>query len=122
LRSLEVEGDPIEVVISRERHIPLDDPYEPFAHERLRLLASSALSLKVQLLDRLPRGPMPVEVFDVEEFVKLSERAKHCAVKRSRDVVKLKLRAGRYLYTLKVDPDRADEIIKQLKCEVREIE
>jgi hypothetical protein len=42
-------------------------------------------------------------------------------VKRSKDVVKLKLRTGRYLYTLKVDPARADEIVKQLKCEVREI-
>jgi len=64
---------------------------------------------------------MLVEVFDVEEFVKLSEKAKHCTVKRSKDVVKLKLRTGRYLYTLKVDPARADEIVKQLKCEVREI-
>ena len=64
---------------------------------------------------------MLVKVFDVEEFVKLSEKAKHCTVKRSKDVVKLKLRTGRYLYTLKVDPARADEIVKQLKCEVREI-
>jgi len=68
------------------------------------------------------RGPMLVEVFDVEEFVKLSEKAKHCTVKRSKDVVKLKLRTGRYLYTLKVDPAKAGEILKQLKCEVREIE
>jgi len=83
--------------------------------------AVSALSLKPSTRSDTERA-MPVEVFDVGEFIELSEKAKYCVVKRSKDVVKLKLRTGRYLYTLKVDPARADEVIKQLKCEVREIE
>ncbi|MDW8022239.1 MAG: 50S ribosomal protein L38e [Nitrososphaerota archaeon] len=64
---------------------------------------------------------MPSEIFDVEKFVEISERAEYCAVKRLKDVVKLKLRTARRLYTLKVDPARAEEVIKSLKCEIREI-
>jgi hypothetical protein len=64
---------------------------------------------------------MPAEVFDVEKFVGLSSKAKYCIVKRSKEVAKLKLRAERYLYTLKVDPAKVDDIVKRLKCEVREV-
>jgi len=64
---------------------------------------------------------MPTEIFDVDEFVELSQKAKYCAVKRSGRVVKLKLRTRKMLYTLKVDPLKADEVIKRLKCEIREI-
>lgn len=64
---------------------------------------------------------MPSEVFDVEKFVEISGRAEYCAVKRLRDVVKLKLRTARRLYTLKVEPSKAEEVIKKLQCEIREI-
>ena len=64
---------------------------------------------------------MPSEIFDVDEFVEISERAEYCAVKRLKDIVKLKLRTPRRLYTLKVDPSRAEEVIKKLRCEIREI-
>jgi len=64
---------------------------------------------------------MPSEIFDPEEFVEISERAEYCAVKRLRDIVKLKLRTARRLYTLKVEPAKAEEIIKKLRCEIREI-
>jgi hypothetical protein len=64
---------------------------------------------------------MPVEVSDIKEFVELSEKAKCCVVKKSKDVAKLKLRTGKYLYTLKVDTTKVDEVVKQLKCEVREV-
>jgi ferritin-like protein len=64
---------------------------------------------------------MPAEVFDVDEFVELSEKADYCAVKRLKEVVKLKLRAPRMLYTLKVDPSKAEEVFKKLKCEIKEI-
>ncbi|MFQ6095221.1 MAG: 50S ribosomal protein L38e [Candidatus Bathyarchaeia archaeon] len=64
---------------------------------------------------------MPTEVFDVDEFVELSEKASYCAVKRSGKVVKLKLRTPRMLYTLKVNPLKAEEVIKRLNCEIREI-
>ena len=64
---------------------------------------------------------MPTEVSDVDEFVQLSERARYCAVKRLENVVKLKLRTPRMLYTLKVNPLNAEEVIKRLNCEIREI-
>lgn len=64
---------------------------------------------------------MPSEIFDLEEFVEISERAEYCAVKRLKDIVKLKLRTARRLYTLKAEPTKAEEIIKKLQCEIREI-
>lgn len=64
---------------------------------------------------------MPAEIFNTEEFVRMSERAEYCAVKRTKDIVKLKLRTSKRLYTLKVDPIKAEEIIKKLQCEIREI-
>jgi ferritin-like protein len=64
---------------------------------------------------------MPAEVIDVEKFVALSAKAKHCNVKRLKDVVKLKLRTPSKLYTLKVEPLKADELIKKLKCEIEEV-
>jgi len=64
---------------------------------------------------------MPAEVFDQDRFVETSERADYCAVKRLKDVVKLKLRTARRLYTLKVEPVKAEELIKKLQCEIREI-
>lgn len=70
-----------------------------------------------------PRGRinMPSEIFDTEKFIEMSERAEYCAVKRLKEVVKLKLRTSRKLYTLKVEPTKAEEIIKKLQCEIREI-
>lgn len=64
---------------------------------------------------------MPTEIFDTEEFIALSEKAEYCAVKRLEEVVKLKLRTPRMLYTLKVEPVRTEEIFKKMKCEIREI-
>jgi len=64
---------------------------------------------------------MPEEVFDAEKFVQISERAQYCNIKRLKKTVKLKLRTPRKLYTLKVDPPRAEEIIKKLHCEIREV-
>jgi ferritin-like protein len=64
---------------------------------------------------------MPAEIFDQDRFVEISERAEYCAVKRLRDVVKLKLRTARRLYTLKVEPVSAEDLIKKLQCEIREI-
>jgi len=64
---------------------------------------------------------MPSEIFDADKFVEISARADYCIVKRLRDVVKLKLRTSKRLYTLKVEPVKAEEIIKKLQCEIREI-
>jgi hypothetical protein len=64
---------------------------------------------------------MPREITDAEEFIRLSEEALYCTVKRLRKTVKLKLRMPRRLLTMKTDPGRAEETIKKLQCEIREV-
>lgn len=64
---------------------------------------------------------VPAEITDTDKFVAMSELADYCAVKRLKDIVKLKLRTAKKLYTLKVEPLKAEEIIKKLQCEIREI-
>lgn len=64
---------------------------------------------------------MPTEIKDVNEFVRISEKARYCLVKRLKGVVKLKLRTRRMLYTLKVSPSQTDEVLKKLRCEIHEI-
>jgi len=64
---------------------------------------------------------MPAEITDVDEFVKLSEKAEYCLVKRLKEIAKLKLRTPRRLYTLKVKPSQIEGVLKRLHCEVREI-
>ncbi|MEM1537862.1 MAG: hypothetical protein QXK12_06425 [Candidatus Nezhaarchaeales archaeon] len=61
---------------------------------------------------------MPKEVFSKEELLELSKRAIECRIKRLKDVVKLKLRTKRYLYTLKVKPEDVESLIKDLKCPI----
>ena len=64
---------------------------------------------------------MPQEIVDVEKFVEAAERADYCVIKRLKRVVKLKLRTPGKLYTIKVEPPKAEEIIKKLRCEIREV-
>jgi large subunit ribosomal protein L38e len=64
---------------------------------------------------------MPKELKDVEKFVELSNTAAECRVIRIKNTVKLKLRTAKYLYTLKLEPEGAEEIIKKIKCQVVEI-
>ena len=64
---------------------------------------------------------MPEEVFDVDKFIEISERAEYCNIKRLKRMVKLKLRTPRKLFTLKVNPTKAEEVVKKLRCEIREI-
>jgi hypothetical protein len=64
---------------------------------------------------------MPEEIFDVDKFVQIAEHADYCNIKRLRREVKLKLRTAKKLYTLKVYPTKAQEIIKRLNCEIREV-
>jgi len=64
---------------------------------------------------------MPEEITNVDKFVEISGRAEYCNIKRLKDTVKLKLRTPKKLYTLKVAPINAEEIIKKLQCEIREI-
>ena len=74
------------------------------------------------ILNSLTEEPkMPTELTDVDKFVALSAKAKQCNVKRLKSVVKIKLRTPAQLYTLKVEPLKADELIKKLKCEIKEV-
>jgi hypothetical protein len=64
---------------------------------------------------------MPAEITNAEKFIEMSANAKYCAVKRLKTSVKLKLRTPKRMYTLKVEPGKAEEMIKKLKCEIQEI-
>jgi hypothetical protein len=64
---------------------------------------------------------MPEEIFDIGKFVEASDRAEYCSIKRLRKAVKLKLHTPKRLYTIKVEPTKAEEIIKKLRCEIREV-
>ena len=63
---------------------------------------------------------MPKQIHDVDKFLEMSEDAEECRVKRGKDQVKLKLRTPSYLYTLIVEPQKAEEILQQVKCQVVE--
>lgn len=64
---------------------------------------------------------MPAEIVNADEFIGLSETALECRVKRADEFVKLKLRTPGRLYTHKVKLDRADDVIRRLKCEIVEV-
>ena len=64
---------------------------------------------------------MPVEIYDPERFIELSKDSLECRIIRKGDIVKLKLRAKKHLYTLKTTPKDAEGILGKITCEVREI-
>jgi large subunit ribosomal protein L38e len=64
---------------------------------------------------------LPSEIFDEEKFLELAEFAVHCRVKRVKDVVKLKLRTKKRLYTYKTDPETADRLVRNLTCDIIEL-
>ncbi len=63
---------------------------------------------------------MPKQIYDVERFLEMTEDATECRVKRMSEQVKLKLRTARYLYTLVVPPQQAEEILQKVKCQIVE--
>jgi hypothetical protein len=64
---------------------------------------------------------LPTEIFDVEQFIELSERAEECRIRRREDVVKLKLKLPKRLYTLKTSPEEAEEILPRISCTLVEV-
>jgi len=64
---------------------------------------------------------MPREIFDEEKFIELSEFAIHCRVKRLKDIVKLKLRTKKILYTFKTDPITAERLLRTISCDIIEL-
>lgn len=63
---------------------------------------------------------MPKQIHDVEKFLEMTEDAEECRVKRSSDQVKLKLRTTKYLYTLVLEPQKAEEVLSRVKCQIVE--
>ena len=59
---------------------------------------------------------MPKEIKDTEEFIKLSEKASECRVKKLGDITKLKLRTSTNLYTMKLETKAADELLVKINC------
>jgi len=64
---------------------------------------------------------MPKQIFSAEDFNRLSEKAVECRVLRMDDKVKLKLRTPRMLYVFITSKEEADNLLKNIKVEVREI-
>jgi len=63
---------------------------------------------------------MPKQITDVDKFLEMTEDAVECRVKRNTDSVKLKLRTTKYLYTIILEPQKAEEVIQQVKCQIVE--
>ncbi|MHA1722437.1 MAG: hypothetical protein ACTSXW_05090 [Candidatus Baldrarchaeia archaeon] len=70
---------------------------------------------------KIDGGCMPKEIKNAEKFLEIAKRAIECRVKRLGDVVKLKLRTKRYLYTLKTTPEEAENLLKRIQCEIVEL-
>lgn len=64
---------------------------------------------------------MPREIHSEEEFLALVPLVIDCRVKRLPDVVKLKLRTPRYLYTFKCDPTTAERLLSGLKVPIVDV-
>ena len=64
---------------------------------------------------------MPREVHSSEEFKGLLEKAEECRVVRRGDLVKIKLRTHKMLYTFKTNKEEADTLLKDVKAKIVEI-
>jgi large subunit ribosomal protein L38e len=64
---------------------------------------------------------LPKEIFDTEEFLALADKATECRVKRLGEVTKIKLRTKRYLYTIKLTSEEAEELIGKINCPINEL-
>jgi len=64
---------------------------------------------------------MPREIVDEKKFLELAEKSIHCRVKRLKDVVKLKLRTKKVLYTYRTSPADAERLLKSINCEILEL-
>jgi hypothetical protein len=63
---------------------------------------------------------MPKQIQDVEKFLEMTEDAEECRVKRGGEGVKLKLRTSKYLYTIVLEPQKAEEVLQRVKCQIVE--
>jgi len=64
---------------------------------------------------------MPKEIFSEEEFLNIAKSATECRIKKTGDIVKLKLRTPKHLYTYKTDTTKAESLISQIEIEKIEL-
>ncbi|XP_010528118.1 PREDICTED: 60S ribosomal protein L38 [Tarenaya hassleriana] len=68
-------------------------------------------------LQRAPDTKMPKQINEIKDFLLTARRkdARSVKIKRSKDVVKFKVRCSKYLYTLCVfDQEKADKLKQSL--------
>ena len=70
---------------------------------------------------RWRKTTMPKEIFDTEKFLELSGQASKCLIKKINGETKLKLRTGRYLYTIKLESGEAEKILSNIQCTKEEV-
>jgi len=66
-------------------------------------------------LGLLEEAGVPRQVFSEEEFLRLAERAKEVRVVKRENYVKVKARLSGALYTLVLEPERAEAFLEQVK-------
>ncbi|KAI4300016.1 hypothetical protein L6164_033436 [Bauhinia variegata] len=79
---------------------------------RAKFRASLSLQWKKSSLVKMPK-----QIHEIKDFLLTARRkdARSVKIKRSKDVVKFKVRCSKYLYTLCVfDPDKADKLKQSL--------
>jgi len=73
------------------------------------------IEIKVQNLSEFLEKKVRVGGDMVPLFDFLLERAREVRVKPHRDVVKIKFRTKKYLYTVKLSPDEANKLLDEIK-------
>ena len=63
---------------------------------------------------------LPAEI-DENTFLKLVTEVESCRVKRLDDVVKVKIKTPRRLYTFKAEKNEAEGLLKKIKCNIVEL-
>ncbi|MGQ9679282.1 MAG: hypothetical protein ACUVV4_00720 [Candidatus Bathyarchaeia archaeon] len=64
---------------------------------------------------------MPSEIDEPEKFLFLSDQAIECRVKRLGEMMKLKLRTSKRLYTIVLDKTKGEEVLSKIKCPKKEV-
>jgi large subunit ribosomal protein L38e len=61
---------------------------------------------------------MPIEITDEKQFLDIAKnRASLCRIKKVNEIVKLKLRTPKHLYTFKTTPEKAELLLKDIEIE-----
>ncbi|CAN6218370.1 unnamed protein product, partial [Urochloa humidicola] len=94
----------------------------PFPSSRIYKLPLSArrrhgIPRRSAAATNTPRGKMPKQIHEIKDFLLTARRkdARSVKIKRSKDVVKFKVRCSKYLYTLCVfDAEKANKLKQSL--------